>query len=146
MQQRIFILGILRVRLYILEENWRTLKMYQKFLYQTSPMHWRREHDYIHKTEHGLVTHWSSLFGKYRLADTSVEPTLESLIDIFLEDIKTQEEPKLYFTDPEQIIVVFRELEAQNLNSLLHSEDLATPLETMTIQLEETKNTLDKVR
>ncbi|XP_044735743.1 cilia- and flagella-associated protein 100-like [Chrysoperla carnea] len=137
-------LGILRVRLYILEENWRTLKMYQKFLYQTSPMHWRREHDYIHKTEHGLVTHWSSLFGKYRLADTSVEPTLESLIDIFLEDIKTQEEPKLYFTDPEQIIVVFRELEAQNLNSLLHSEDLATPLETMTIQLEETKNTLDK--
>jgi len=113
-----------------LEENWRNCKMLQKFLYMASPMQWRKQHDYIHKTGHNsvlLVSEMSTLFGRYRLLSTELEISLDKLLDLFLADIKTGEEPLLYFAEPRELLQVFQNMELQNLNCLLHSEDLTDP-------------------
>ncbi|GFG33888.1 hypothetical protein Cfor_09859 [Coptotermes formosanus] len=118
----------------ILEENWRNCKMLQKFLYMASPMDWRKKHDYIHRTGHNsvlLVSEMSTLFGRYRLLSPEPEVSLDKLLDLFLTDIKTGEEPLLYFAKPCELLQVFQNMELQNLNCLLHSGDLTDPIQTV---------------
>lgn len=136
-------LGQTNVRIYILEEQWRNLKVYQSFLYQTAPIGWRKEHDYIHKKDGELITEWQHTDDIYRNNQTGIQ-SLEGLIQSFLEEIETQEEPKLFFTNPMEIVQVLRELESQNLSSLLHSEDLATPLEQMQTIMSQTQAALNE--
>jgi len=117
-----------------LEENWRNCKMLQTFLYMASPMQWRKQHDYIHRTGHNsvlLVSEMSTLFGRYRLLSTESEVSLDKLLDLFLSDIKTGEEPLLYFAEPSELLRVFQDMELQNLNCLLHSEDLTDPTQAI---------------
>ncbi|KAF5269977.1 hypothetical protein FQR65_LT05776 [Abscondita terminalis] len=126
--------GSLRSTVYNLEEKWRNCKMYQKFLYIVSPMEWRRKYDFYFMTEDtstsqiARMREESSIFARFRLSPFEVQ-SLDSLIDQFLEDVKIQEEPELYFTDPNQLMKVFSFIELQNLNTLLHSEELAAPLQ-----------------
>nr|CAH7715756.1 unnamed protein product [Callosobruchus chinensis] len=105
-----------RTALYISEDRWQNCLLYQKFLYSMSPLKY--------KTEHPLVA-----------VQTRNEEALEaiSLSDI-IEEFKDTEKygnPDLYFTQPDQLIEAFRFMELQNLNSLLYSEELAIPLETL---------------
>ncbi|KAK9880954.1 hypothetical protein WA026_013278 [Henosepilachna vigintioctopunctata] len=127
--------GALRSVLYNCEEKWRNCKMYQKFLYLVSPLSWRKQHDFYHfkSPDEPIEAPEGSnaIFGKYRLGDKEAEISLEDLIGQFLDDCATQREPELYFEDPEQLLDVFRFMELQNLNSLLHSEELAAPLEAV---------------
>lgn len=125
--------GALKSVLYSTEEKWRNLKLYQRFLYLVSPMSWRKEYDYYYMQEGDLAAFQevSSIFGKYRLNVTDETSSLEDLINHFREDCASQKEPALFFTDPNQLLDVFRFMELQNLNSLLHSEELAVPLETV---------------
>lgn len=121
--------GALKSQLYNLEEKWRNNKMYQKFLYIVSPVGWREEHDYCHFFEGKPKHDESNVFGRYKLLDENV--SLEDLIAMFKDDVHSQEEPQLYFTDPQQLLQVFRFIELQNLNSLLHTEELAIPIENI---------------
>lgn len=109
--------------------------MYQKFLYLVSPLSWRKQHDFYHFKSPDEPIEGpegsAAIFGKYRLGDKEAEVSLEDLIGQFLDDCATQREPELYFEDPEQLLDVFRFMELQNLNSLLHSEELAAPLEAV---------------
>ncbi|KAK3930832.1 Cilia- and flagella-associated protein 100 [Frankliniella fusca] len=57
--------------------------------------------------------------------------SLQNIIDAFLEETKTSHPPKLYFTEPEQLVKVFRSLAAQSLASLVHIEQLRLPLEAL---------------
>ncbi|EFA01145.1 cilia- and flagella-associated protein 100 [Tribolium castaneum] len=125
--------GALKSVLYSTEEKWRNCKLYQRFLYLVSPISWRKEHDYYYMQEGDLAAFQevSSIFGKYRLNVTDETASLEDLINQFREDCASQKEPALYFTDPNQLLDVFRFMELQNLNSLLHSEELAVPLENV---------------
>ncbi|XP_069696413.1 cilia- and flagella-associated protein 100-like [Periplaneta americana] len=121
-------LGPVNVAVYILEEKWRNRKMFQKLLYMISPMYWRKKHDYIHRkpgSTSSLVSVMSEIFERYRLPLSGPVPSLDALLDIFLEDITTGEEPLLYFTDPKELTKVFQEMELQYLNFLLHSEQLS---------------------
>nr|CAD7413300.1 unnamed protein product [Timema cristinae] len=134
-------LGLIRSRVYILEENWRNCKMYQKFLYRVSPLTWRVAHDYIHMEGNKLSNERSdvSLFGRYRLDSSESVASLNSLINMFEQDIDKHEEPHLYFTDPEELNKVFEDMEHQNLNSLLHLESLFGPLEDLRKEREQTE-------
>ncbi|RZB39150.1 coiled-coil domain-containing protein 37 [Asbolus verrucosus] len=119
--------------LYTTEERWRNCKLYQRFLYMVSPMSWRKENDYYYTQERDLnpFQEISSIFGKYRLNGTDEGSSLEDLISQFREECAIQKEPVLYFTEPHQLLDVFRFMELQNLNSLLYSEELAVPLENV---------------
>ena len=133
----------------ILEENWRNCKMLQKFLYMASPMHWRKKHDYIHRTGHSsvlLVSDMLTLFGRYRLLSTESEVSLDKLLDLFLNDIKTGEEPLLYFAKPCELLQVFQNMELQNLNCLLHSDDLTDPIQTVQQGLTEAQKRFETER
>lgn len=127
--------GTLRYTVYNLEEKWRSCKMYQKFLYLVSPIYWRRKHDYYHlsqKDSHqSLVSEISTVFGRYRLQSSGNVLSLEDLVEQFMDDCNTQEDPLLFFTSPMQLLKVFRFIEIQNLNTLLHIEELAGPTENV---------------
>lgn len=50
------------------------------------------------------------------------------LLDLFEQDITDADSTELYFKDPFELIHVFRAIETQNLNALIHLETLAEPL------------------
>lgn len=121
----------LKSTLYSTEEKWKSCKLYQRFLYMVSPMSWRKQHDfyYTKDEELGGFQNVSQVFAKYRLNVTDENSSIQDLISEFKKECETQQEPLLYFTDPNQLLDVFRFMELQNLNSLLHSEELAVPLQ-----------------
>lgn len=136
--------GALKSQMYSLEEKWRNCKMYQKFLYVVSPISWRLAHDYYHFKEGGKETkEESSVFGRYKLVSADDTMSLEDLISMFKDDVRTQDDPLLHFTKPQQLLKVFRFIELQNLNSLLHSEELAIPLENIKHGMHTTRLKLD---
>lgn len=127
--------GNLRYKVYNLEEKWRSCKMYQKFLYLVSPIYWRRKHDYYHlsqkESHQSLASEISTVFGRYKLQSSGNVLSLEDLVDQFIDDCNTQDDPLLFFTSPTQLLKVFRFIEIQNLNTLLHIEELAGPTESV---------------
>lgn len=137
--------GALKSQMYNLEEKWRNCKMYQKFLYVVSPISWRLAHDYYHFKEGGKESKdESSVFGRYKLLSADDTMSLEDLISMFKDDVRTQDDPLLHFTKPQQLLTVFRFIELQNLNSLLHSEELAIPLENIKHGMHSTRLKFDE--
>lgn len=138
--------GALKSLVYNLEEQWRTCKLYQRFLYLVSPMEWRQMNDFYLKgtaedeNEEGI----GEIFGRFRLDSASETLTIENLIDQFLEDVEMQEEPKLYFQSPIELLKVYHFIEIQNLNSLLHLEELSQPLETVKDGMQKSREKFDQ--
>lgn len=125
-----------------LEERWRDLKMYQKFLYFISPMSWRQKYDYIHRDN--LELQPSQIFKKFTLGEEGQATSLINLVDEYLECLKGEEEPALYFTSPDELIKVFRFIEIQNLNCLLHTEEIQVPMENMKKTMEDARKNFEK--
>nr|XP_023018027.1 cilia- and flagella-associated protein 100-like [Leptinotarsa decemlineata] len=127
--------GALRSSLYNSEEKYRNCKMYQKFLYTVSPLSWRGERQKFRRTSVFMMepvdddNEEEKIFGKYRLSLAEKGVSLNDILQLFREECMDDESPQLYFKDPEQLMDVFRFMEMQNLNSLLHAEELAIPLE-----------------
>ncbi|KOX74378.1 Coiled-coil domain-containing protein 37, partial [Melipona quadrifasciata] len=120
--------GKVRLQVYQWEESWRMVKMCQRFLYQVSPIAWRADYDWIHRTDSGesILHHADDLFGRYRIVEEVA--SLDVLIDLFEQDVTDAGPTNLYFKDPFELIHVFRAIETQNLNALIHLETLAEPL------------------
>lgn len=89
---------------YKLEERWRDLKMYQKFLYYVSPLSWRVKYDNINKMDDSAA----HIFQKYRLTSQGEIPPLERLVEAFLAEIEEETEPTLYFKTTRELKKVFR--------------------------------------
>ncbi|KAG7210421.1 hypothetical protein KM043_011953 [Ampulex compressa] len=124
--------GQVRLDVYVWEENWRMVKMCQKFLYQVSPISWRMQYDWIHRSESGeTITSASAdhLFGRYKMIGEVA--SLDTLISLFQQDITDAGPTEIYFEDPFELIRVFRAMETQNLNALIHLESLAGPMSDM---------------
>ncbi|XP_019762229.2 coiled-coil domain-containing protein 38 [Dendroctonus ponderosae] len=126
--------GAVRSSLYNSEEKWRNCQMYEKFLFLVSPFNWRYQRRGATKAATTSPNECNedleeNLFGKYRLSVAEKEVSLNDLILKFNQEYQESLPPELYFTNPEQLLDVFRFMEMQNLNSLLHSEELALPLE-----------------
>jgi len=60
-------------------------------------------------------------------------------LELFEQDIVDAGPAELYFEDPFDLIRIFRAMETQNLNALIHLESLAAPMAdlTMTITMTE---------
>lgn len=73
--------GQIRLDIYACEEKWKLVKMCQKFLYQVSPISWRLEHDWLHRSEsnHIIVQeNIEQLFGRYITFEAV--PSIDKLI------------------------------------------------------------------
>lgn len=124
--------GSLRSSLYNSEEKWRNCKLCQKFLYRISPMAWKQNRQQDRRVSLFLVEDQDDdIFGFYKESLIEKEQSLSNLIEQLREDIAAEDEPELYFTNPEQLMDEFRFMEMQNLHSLLHSEELAVPLDNV---------------
>lgn len=124
--------GALRSSLYNSEEKWRNCKTYQKFLYTVSPMSWKQGRKTCRRASVYLVEQDSEgeeIFGKYRQSIAEKDTSLTDILKVFREEMAHEGPPELYFSNPEQLMDVFRFMEMQNLYSLLHSEELAVPLD-----------------
>lgn len=119
--------GSIKSSLYKSEEKWKNCQTYEKFLYLVSPFGWKKQKKTLPTESEEEVE--ENLLGRYRLSLITKEPSLSDIIDNFNKEYEKDYVPDLYFTDPEQLLDVFRFMEMQNLNSLLHSEELAVPLE-----------------
>lgn len=136
-------LSQIRCNLYVLEENWRNCRLCQIFLFQISPLSWQEEHP-LRDKDGNNITNINDVFSRYKLdAEGSVQ-SLEELINIFQEDVDSETgPPELYFTDPWQVRLVFREMELQHLSSLLIIENIRKPKDIMTQGLKEVKSYYD---
>ncbi|KAJ8958151.1 hypothetical protein NQ318_006088 [Aromia moschata] len=125
--------GTLRSSIFNLEEKWRNCKTYQKFLYVTSPRIWRMSQKKFRRASVFLVEDdpddEENIFGMYRLSVVEKGVSLTDIINTFKEELMDEVPPQLYFTEPQQLMDVFHFMEVQNLNSLIHTEELALPLE-----------------
>lgn len=57
------------------------------------------------------------------------------LLDLFEQDVTDEGPTDLYFKDPFELIHVFRAIETQNLNALIHLETLAEPLTDLVMMI-----------
>ncbi|XP_025996095.1 cilia- and flagella-associated protein 100 isoform X2 [Solenopsis invicta] len=130
--------GQSRLDVYVWEENWRLVKMCQMFLYRVSPIAWRIKYDLPQRSESErssifIDTPSTDLFSKYKSLDESA--SLENLIELFEQDVISAGPAELYFEDPFDLIRIFRTMETQNLNALIHLESLAAPMADMAITI-----------
>ncbi|KYN11959.1 Coiled-coil domain-containing protein 37 [Trachymyrmex cornetzi] len=129
--------GQSRLDIYVLEENWRLVKMCQMFLYRVSPVAWRIKHDWLQSESERSITFVDTpsmdLFNRYKTLDESA--SLEKLIELFEQDTTDAGPAVLYFDDPFDLIRIFRAMETQNLNALVHLESLAAPMADMTMTI-----------
>ncbi|KGL97144.1 Coiled-coil domain-containing protein 37, partial [Charadrius vociferus] len=136
-------------------------KMYRDFLYQLSPKEWQEEHGKKHPKEKDLKTaskateetasppttaeqvNNNSVHNSltrsplsYRFSKGLIDKMLffrNSLEDAESETCSDEEEkPELYFTDPQQLLSIFMEMEEENLSFIQNSQ--------------ETEESLDKVQ
>ncbi|XP_065160257.1 LOW QUALITY PROTEIN: uncharacterized protein [Atheta coriaria] len=135
-------LGLLKSQVSNLEEKWRNAKTYQKFLYMVSPMYWRKQFDFYHmakKEDDQEIEIIDSLVELEQTTAAIEYRSLDNIIRDFLKDYEHPEEPLLFFNEPSELNKIFRFIELQNLNSLLHSEELAVPLDTLRENMAATK-------
>ncbi|XP_018314408.1 cilia- and flagella-associated protein 100 [Mycetomoellerius zeteki] len=130
--------GQSRLDIYVLEENWRLVKMCQMFLYHVSPVAWRIKYDWLQQSESERSITFvdppsMDLFNRYKTLDESA--SLEKLIELFEQDTTDAGPAVLYFDDPFDLIRIFRAMETQNLNALVHLESLAAPMADMAMTI-----------
>lgn len=127
-----------RTKILILDEQWRIARIFQKFLYQVSPLWWRNKYDFIHKCKAvgDIETSNTSLFDRQTTTSLTTAASIITIIDQFIEDVAKGEPPQLHFTDPMELIQIFSELERNNLLALLQCEELTQPAQQMESGLE----------
>ncbi|KAL2725169.1 coiled-coil domain-containing protein 38-like [Vespula squamosa] len=136
--------GQIRLDLYYWEEQWRLVKTCQRFLFQISPISWRHEYDWIYRSQSRESIYFGTtedIFRHYKMAEEVA--SLESLINMFEEDLIGAGPADLYFDDPSDLLHVFKAIELQNLNSLIHLESTEAPLVKMMISLTEVENRIE---
>ncbi|KAG8227278.1 hypothetical protein J437_LFUL012192 [Ladona fulva] len=135
-----------RCNIYRLEERWRSLKVFQAFLYRISPLEWRKENDRIHYSNGQLVLEPSSAcYDVYRLDPNTPEPPLEELLKLFHEKTKDEDEPKLYFTNPKQLQDHFDFIQELNANTFHYSMKMEEESKTLNRFVREIKNSIQNI-
>lgn len=137
----------LNFSLFNVEEKWKLCKTYQKFLYAVSPLSWRmRQGPTNRKTSIYVMQKPSDDFiaKGYRSSILTKGISVMDIVQEFQEETFFDDNPQLFFTKPEQLMEVFRFMEMQNLNALLHTEELALPLEGIKDGMKVATETFDK--
>ncbi|XP_037084845.1 cilia- and flagella-associated protein 100-like [Pollicipes pollicipes] len=136
-----------------LEERYKELRMYRRFLFQLAPQEWRQEREEQARRQSmcrqlseqlevadtasqsgSVVTLGGRLAGHRLAASSAVAMQLdESSVDA-----------ELYFTEPQQLFAVFLELEEQNLKLIQNSQETEEALEEMKTSGELTKERISR--
>lgn len=61
------------------------------------------------------------------------------MLELFEQDVSDAGPTELYFEDPFDLIRIFRTMETQNLNALIHLESLAAPMADMAMTIAATE-------
>uniref|UniRef100_A0A669P3R7 Cilia and flagella associated protein 100 n=1 Tax=Phasianus colchicus TaxID=9054 RepID=A0A669P3R7_PHACC len=117
------------------ENSLREYKMYRDFLYQLSPKEWQEEYEKKHEKKLKTATkadkESASEKGKYhgRAAHSSTgQPHAPSVHLLLCPGQDTThflfQEPELYFTDPQQLLSIFTEMEEQNFSYFCNFQEI----------------------
>ncbi|XP_071455054.1 uncharacterized protein [Hetaerina americana] len=105
--------------LYNLEDQWRSLKTYQGFLYRISPLPWRKKYDRIHVDENILIlAQLPTVCDRYHISSIDPAQPLDELVQFFYDVTAEEEPPELFFSDPKQLKDYFNYLVELNSNIL----------------------------
>ncbi|RZF44521.1 hypothetical protein LSTR_LSTR002294 [Laodelphax striatellus] len=150
----------IKCEMYRLEEQWAKGYKCKEFLYEISPTNWKKT--MAQETETAKKEDTENDGGSSNVCDeqngvddnaggssheqnglkneevVSLSNSLESLLEPFLVEQSKDEKKPLFFTEPWQLSLVFRDLELQNLNALLHTENFKKPNEDIEIALAST--------
>ncbi|KAM6216172.1 cilia- and flagella-associated protein 100 [Rhynchocyon petersi] len=110
-------------------------KVYKNFLYKLSPKEWLEEQE---KKKLALKK-------AKEVALASKESSVPSTPGEKEEDSDSEgEELELYFTEPQQLLDVFTELEEQNLSLIQNTQEMEENLEELSFTLKNTQNRMDR--
>ncbi|KAG5895443.1 hypothetical protein JTB14_001321 [Gonioctena quinquepunctata] len=126
----------LKSSIFVAEEKWTSMKIYQRFLFALSPASWRATQSSRRASVHfdGVDDEpddEKSIFGIYRKNQDEKNVTLDGIIRTFMMETKGETTPELYFTKPDQLLDVIHFLEMQILDALLHREHLEIALKNL---------------
>lgn len=127
------------------EDIWTNCRSYQEFLYTVSPLKWKNEHPLngFHDSGPDGMTDMITLSFGTILSEVA-SASLSRSVTHFKNVSRRQSAPMLYFSSPSQLMEVFRYMEVQNLNSLLYSEELAIPLQSINENLRKAEILFDQ--
>lgn len=63
---------------------------------------------------------------------------------MFEADVASARPPQLYFKDPKELVAIFRSMELQNLNALIHLESLAGPMADVATSITEAESLIKR--
>ena len=98
------------------DEQLNELQLYREFLYELSPQEWKDLH-HQPSDKNGAI-----------LEEESSEKVLHTLLYHLLCSLSCSS-PQIYFTDPQQLLDIFTELEELNLSLIQNSQETEESLE-----------------
>ncbi|ESO09548.1 hypothetical protein HELRODRAFT_168549 [Helobdella robusta] len=116
------------------EEQLKEYRIYETFLTSLTPLEWLKQKE-LEKLEKKQLKEVEKFQSKSRRESGS----LSQLSDDNDEE-EDVEEPELYFTDPQQLLDIFGELEEQNLSLIQNSQETEESLEEMKQTFQDTKD------
>ncbi|CAG9859102.1 unnamed protein product [Phyllotreta striolata] len=132
----------MKAALYHSEVKWDRTNACRRFLSYISPLHWKKTHDdrmsVLDSMEEEILlyTEEQNDYKSERVLDESIEHMQKVCLDL--------EPPRLYFNEPEELINLFKYMEYQNMNYLLHVEEVGAPLEKIHINMENAALSFDQ--
>ncbi|KAM8799645.1 cilia- and flagella-associated protein 100 [Eudromia elegans] len=130
------------------EDTLQEYKRYRDFLYQLSPKEWQDDYAKRHAKAQELRKASKS---KEESASRRTTVERECLFRSIVEDEESEtssdeedEELELYFTDPQQLLSIFTELEEQNLSLIQNSQEVEETLDELRHTLITTCSRMDQ--
>lgn len=91
----------------------------------------------------GHSLHSSRHHRRRRSIDTDSIKSFDSSVGSYIDD-ESDDEPELYFTDPQQLLNIFQELEEDNLSLITNSQETEEAMEEIKNSLKITKNKMSR--
>ncbi|XP_066991694.2 uncharacterized protein [Anabrus simplex] len=136
-------------RIYVLHDDWRDVKLCQRFVYLIGPIKWRMEYDYINRSEGGeleLLGEGSiSFLWVYKETMTDIGCSLEDLIDKFTEDMENSEPPQMHWLSPAEVLKKMETLEERCLQANKYRIKHGDPIEEAEQRLEMAEKKFQKI-
>ncbi|CAG9864482.1 unnamed protein product [Phyllotreta striolata] len=129
----------IKSQLFKSEARWRLVKWYEKFLYEISPLHWKKENtnSLMRALQH------KSCLELFEDINSDTDITLEEIAATVERECCDDEDPVLFFTETGQILDYFIYMEEQNFNSLLYNEELRQPLALIKAEMQSAARNFD---
>lgn len=130
----------LKSSLFKSEARWNVAKLFQKFLYECTPLYWRK----LHRNSLMLSLEHKSCLEMFQEINADAEITLDNILETINRECIVHEVEELYFTEPAQIMDMLSYMEQQNFNSLVYNAELQQPLALIKEDMDTAEDHFDK--